>query len=113
MLRIKIYPNNHHQVVAIPLKGKVADVFLDKLDKTVKAKYNKNIEDFIERVSFYDDKIGECQDFFSNLTPKTSKKNFNLMSFDEKNNFQINVFQHNTKKFNEALYFEYEKEFNL
>jgi len=106
MLIIKIYPKNKHQVVAIPIKGKVADVFLDKLEKKVKEKYGKNIEDFIEKVSFYDNKDGRWKNFILGFTPKNSEHNFDLMSFDEDNNFEINVFKVCTKDFSEELCFE-------
>jgi hypothetical protein len=104
-LKIKIYPNNKHQVIAIPINGKVADIFLDKLDKIVKEKYGKNIEDFIEGVSFYDDKVGRYKSFIPKVTSRDSEHNFDLISYNE-DSFCINVFQVITKDFKEELYFE-------
>jgi hypothetical protein len=105
-LRIKIYPDNKHQVIAIPVNGKVTDIFINKIDEFVKAKYGKSVNDFIEFVSFYDNRNGRYKDCKPNLTPTTSSEhNFDLVSINNDVSC-INVFQVITKDFKEELFLE-------
>jgi len=104
-LKQKIYLNNKHQVVAISANGKVDF----KLDKFVKERYSKGIDDFITKISFYDYDYeqGEYLGFMPNITPVNSEHNFDLISYED-DGFRINSFVVSTKEFDEELVFEME-----
>lgn len=104
-LKLKIYPNNKHQIVAIPSTGNVNEVFISKIDKFVQERYGKSVDDFITKVSFYDYEQGKYLSFIPNVTPISSKHNFDLTNYED-DSFKINSFVVSTKEFEEELVFE-------
>jgi len=106
-LKVKIYPNNKHQVVALPARGKVNEVFISKIDKFTKERYGKSVDYFITKVSFYDNEQGKHLSFVPNFTNVNSSHNFDLISY-ENDAFKINSFVVSTKEFEEELVFKME-----
>jgi len=106
-LKLKIYPNNKHQIVTIPANGKVNDLFISKIDKFVQERYGKKVDDFITKVSFYDNEQAKYFSFILNVTPISSNHNFDLISYED-DSFKINSFVVSTKEFDEELVFEME-----
>jgi len=104
-LKLKIYPNNKHQVVALPANGKVNEVFICKIDKFVQERYSKKVDDFITKVSFYNNEQGKYFSFVPNFTNEKSSHNFDLISYED-DALKINSFVVSTKKFDEELVFE-------
>jgi len=105
MNKIKIY-SNHKQYLALPIKGRVKEIFLDELEKQIKSRYpEKSIDDFVEAVMFYDHRLGLHRLFKPGVTPIDNPANFELV-YEEDGFYEINCFQVVTKEFDEEVVFE-------
>lgn len=109
MNKLKIYPNTK-QLIALPLKGKIKEMFLDELARQVKELYPaKSLDDFVDAVSFYDHRAGMNRLFKLDATPVDNPANFELV-YEEDGFCEINCFKVHTKEFNEELIFKWSSE---
>jgi len=104
--KLKLFPKKWNYV-ALPLNGKVKEVFVDELEKQLqKTDSSLNVADFIDVIVYFDERENISKNFVVGHTNANSSHNFDLV-YEKDGFYEINVMQVKTKDFTQELVFEW------